>query len=61
MSIIRYLGQQGLGLRGDGDEDNRNFLQILQLKREDYPAMLEWLKRKVNKYTLHDIQNETLR
>ena len=61
MSSIRYLTRQGLALRGDGDEDDGNFLQLLKLKGEDDPAMLEWLKRKVNKYTSHEIQNDIIK
>ena len=61
MSSIRYLARQGLALRGDGDEDDGNFLQLLKLKGEDDPAMLEWIKRKVNKYTLHEFQNDIVK
>ena len=61
LSSIRYLGRQGLALQGDGDEDDGNFLQLLKLKGEDDPAMLEWLKRKVNKYTSHEIQNDIIK
>ena len=61
MSSIRYLARQGLALRGDGDEDDGNFLQLLKLKGEDDPAMLEWVKRKVNKYTSHEIQNDIVK
>ena len=57
---IRYLARQGLALRGDGDEDDGNLLQLLKLKGEDDPAMLEWLKRKVNKYTSHEILNDII-
>ena len=61
LSSIRYLARQGLALRGDGDEDDGNFLQLLKLKGEDDSAMLEWLKRKVNKYTSHEIQNDIIK
>ena len=60
LSSIRYLARQGLALRGDGDEHNGNFLQLLKLK-EDHPAMIDWLKRKANKYTSHQSQNGILR
>ena len=36
----------GLPLRGDGTEDNSNFMQVLQLRAEDNPLIHEWLKRK---------------
>ena len=29
---IQYLARQGLALRGDGDEQDGNFMQLLQLK-----------------------------
>ena len=61
LSAIRYLARQGLALRGDGDEQNGNFLQLLKLKGQDDPAMIDWLKRKANKYTSHQNQNNILR
>jgi len=61
VSSIRYLARQGLPLRGDGSEEDGNFLQLLQLKGEDDAGLLEWMKRKVNRYTSHDIQNEVLK
>ncbi len=61
VSSIRYLARQGLPLRGDGSEEDGNFLQLLQLKGEDDAGLLEWMKRKVNRYTSHDIQNDVLK
>lgn len=61
LSSIRYLAQQGLALRGDGDEQDGNFLQLLKLKGEDDPTMIDWLKRKANTYTSHQNQNDILR
>ncbi len=60
ISSIRYLGRQGLALRGDGEEDG-NFMQILKVKAEDDPRLHDWLKKKMNKYTSHDTQNEILK
>ena len=34
---------------------------MMNLKAEDDPVMLEWLKRKENVYTSPDIQNEILK
>ena len=48
LSSIRYLAQQGLALRGDGDEQDGNFLQLLKLKGEDDPAIIDWLNQKAN-------------
>ena len=51
VSCIRYLARQGLALRGDGCEKDGNFMQLLKLKGEDDEALINWLQRKVNKYT----------
>ena len=60
LSTIRCLARQGLPLRGDGTEINSNFMQIFLLQAESDPRILEWLKRKSNRYTSPDIQNEIL-
>ena len=44
LSSIRYLARQGLPLRGDGDEQDGNFLQLLKLRGEDDSKMIDWLK-----------------
>ena len=59
LKSIRYLARQGLALRGDGDESDGNFNQLLKLPEDE--KMIDWLKRKCNKYTSHDIQNELLK
>ena len=59
LASIRYLARQGLALRGDGDECDCNFLQLLKLPGDE--IVLDWLKKKCNKYTSHDIQNELLK
>ena len=61
LSSVRYLARLGLALRGDGDEQDGNYLQLLQLKGEDDPLMVDWLKRKANKYTSHQNQNDILK
>lgn len=60
LSSIRYLARQGLPLRGDGNEDDGNFIQLLKLRSDDDPSLTDWLCRKQNKYTSSDIQNEVL-
>ena len=40
VSCIRYLARQGLALRGDGDEQDENFMQLLKLKGEDDQAVI---------------------
>ena len=47
-------------LRGDGDESDGNFLQLLTFLDDD-GTVNDWLKRKQNKYTSHEIQNELLK
>ncbi len=62
ISSIRFLARQGLPLRGDGSEElDSNFYQMLKLKSEEDPRVNDWLKKKTNKYTSHDIQNEILK
>ena len=61
ISCVRYLAQQGLPFRGDGVESNSNFLSLLSLRTEDDAAFGEWLKRKDDKYTCHQVQNEILK
>ena len=58
---VRFLARQGLPLRGDGKEDNSNFMQVLMLRAADNPGIHEWLKRKNETYTSKDIQNETIK
>ena len=57
---IRYLARQGLALRGHKDEADSNFSLLLLLRGIDCPALLTWLKKKANKYTSGEIQNEFL-
>ena len=58
---IRFLGCQGLAFRGDGSESDGNFLQLLKLRGEEDPSISEWLARKANKYTSHEVQDEILK
>ena len=34
LSNLRYLARQGIAIRGDGDETNSNFMQLLRLRQE---------------------------
>ena len=61
LSCVKFLARQALALRGDGDETDGNFLQLLRFLGEDDALILDWLKRKQNKYTSHEIQNELLK
>ena len=61
LSLIRFLGRQGLAVRGDGNELDGNFQQLLLMKAEDDPNLAEWLQRKENVYTSPAIQNEIIK
>lgn len=60
IEILQFLGRQGLALRGDQSDENSNFMQLLKLRSKDFPKLKEWLEKKSEKYTSHDIQNEIL-
>ena len=57
---IRFLARQGLPLRGDYNESDSNFTQLLRLRGADHQGIDSWLNKKTNKYTSPDIQNECL-
>jgi len=62
LSNIRFLARQALPMRGDGKgEPNSNSNQLYRLRGEDSPFLLEWIKRKGNNYTSHDMQGEMLK
>ena len=61
ISNICCLARQGLPVRGDGDEDDSNFVQLMKDRGEDDTKLLEWMKKKTNKYTFADMQNEILK
>ena len=43
LSSLKFLARQGLPLRGDKDEKDGNFMQVLKLKSEDNPGISDWL------------------
>lgn len=59
LSSVRYLARQGLALRGDDDVES-NLIQLLRLRAEDNPPLIQWLQRSSRKYTSHENQNEML-
>ena len=61
LSSIRFLGRQGLAVRGDRNESDSNFQQLLRMKAEDDPNLAEWLRRRENVYTSPEIQNEIIK
>ena len=60
LSSLRFLGRQGQPIRGDGDESDGNYIQLLTLRGEDDSRTLDWLKRKNEKYTCAEVQNKML-
>ena len=61
LSNIRFLARQSIAIRGDGDEENSNFIQLFKLRGEDDPKFTKWLEKKTDKYVSADIQNELLK
>ena len=53
--------QAGPVNRGDGNESDGNFNQLLHLKSEGDKNLARWLKRKENVYTSSEIQNELIK
>ena len=49
LSNIRFLGRQGLALRGHGDESDSNYIQLMKLRAEDDPRISDWLNKKTDK------------
>lgn len=60
LSTIRYLARQGIPLRGDGNEKDSNFYQLLVLRGEDISCIKPMLEKSQLKYTSPEIQNEIL-
>ena len=60
LKCIRFLGCQGLALRGDSDEKDSNFMQTLKVVG-NVEEVKKWLLRKTEKYTSPEIQNEMLK
>ena len=67
LSKIRYLARQALPLRGDLNtetmsEEKSNFHQLLKLRAQENPEIIEWLRKRDEKYSSLDleIQNDLL-
>ena len=57
--------RQALPLRGDWNsvkmsKENSNFHQLLKLQDQENPEIIEWLRKRDEKYTLPEIQNGLL-
>ena len=63
LGVVRFLGRQGLAIHGSAlsSEVDGNFSQLLHLFSEYDEQLVCWLKRKTNKYTSPDMQNEMLK
>ena len=48
---IRYLSRQGIAFRGDGDEVDSNFLQLMHLRALDDPDLVSFLSKETKKYS----------
>lgn len=55
---IQFLARQGIAMRGDQDESDSNFTQLLMLPGIDDPMILQNMEKKTDKYTSPQIQNE---
>ena len=60
MFSIRFLGRQGLALRGDHSDESANLIQLLHLRTEDKPQLLKWLEKSAQKHTAPENHNEML-
>ena len=58
LSNIGFLARQSIAIRGDGDEENSNFIQLFKLRGEDDPKFAKWLEKKTDKYVSANIQSE---
>ena len=61
LSSIRFLAREALPLRGHNDDSDGNFIQLLKLQDKEDSDLLEWLQKKVSKYTSPDIQNDLIK
>ena len=57
---IQFLSRQGIAMRGDLDESDSNFMQLLMLRGIDDPMIKQTVEKKTDKYTSPQIQNEIL-
>ena len=47
-------------MRGDGSDASANLIQLLRLRAEDRPEVLQWLDRTARKHTAPENQNKML-
>ena len=46
LSNVQFLARQGLPFRGDAEETDSNFIQLLKLRGLDDPRIDSWLSKK---------------
>ena len=56
---VQCLARQGLAVQDD-DEDRSNFIQLLRLQSKIFPKFADWLSKKTERYTSHNVQNEII-
>ena len=61
LSNARFLSRQGLNFRGDVEESDSNFMQLIYLRSEDNRKLVDWVHQKTDKYTSHDIQDDMVK
>ena len=45
LSNLQFLARQGIPIRGDGDEADSNFIQLLKVRGRDDPRIETWMQR----------------
>ena len=61
LSSLHFLDSQGLALQGCGSDASGNLIQLLHLRAEDKPEVIQWLDKSAHKYTAPENQNEMLK
>jgi len=57
---IQYLSRQSLALRGDQNDQESNFIQLMKLRGADDPNIMKHLGQSTDKYTCHQVQDEMI-
>ncbi len=60
LACMKFLARQDLPFRGHDDDSEGNFSQILKHHAKEETDLSDWLQRKNNKYTSHEIQNKII-
>ncbi len=57
---MKFLARQGLPFRGHDDDSEGNFSPILKHHAKEEADLSDWLQRKNNKYTSHEMHNKLI-